>query len=380
MADGVDMWIWTLTYFSLGALFIPLSRAAMQKARATTTGASAHKPSITIIKPVRGVNDSTQEAFESWLNQDYEGRLEFIFSFQEPNDPALALLEKHRTDSKFQILINEIREGFSGKGSNLYYGVESARSEYLIFSDADTIASPSAVREIVNRTRKGESMVSCLPAHTHPKSLWAKLYAMVWNWTLIGLWAPAMLKEKAPGVAGGTVGFYREDLESIGGVSGFANYVAEDLRMGALFKAKGFKLVLGPVIESKVGRLTFRQYWNALMRGSFVSWSADTGGIGKSVLVHVFAYGYAPLIIYGLIANPKILPPTMFMLAARMVFLAWYDYLAEGRLRIPVFALFNDLMTLVTLIVSLSSRQLSWANVQYRITNSGQMVRIKSPA
>lgn len=370
------MWVWVFLYIMFGLLFIPLAWVAKAHASRRTSPNSQLYPSVTVIKPVKGINEFSEENFRSWLSQSYPGKIEFIFSFQDPKDPAIPLAEGLKAQFSLAIIVNEIREGFSGKASNLFYGVANSQSDFLIFSDADTMAPENTVLEIAHRAVRGKSIVSCLPVHTKAEGIWARLYTTVWNSTLLGLWAPAMHIGKAPGVAGGTVGFYREDLAKIGGVLPFANYVAEDLKMGALFKEAGFNFVLGPSIESKVGQFSFKNYWNALMRASFVSWNSENGGKIKSILLYSFACGYAPLLIYGIFGDHGFIAPCLSMLGVRMISLTFFDSLAEKRLRVSLFTLFNDLVAISALIVSLFRRELIWAGVSYQIEGSGRMRRI----
>lgn len=373
------MWIWAAVYFFFGFIFAILAKTAKKQAlrKVSLSKIESPLPSITVIKPVRGSNKHSEKNFRSWLCQKYSAKIDYIFSFQDPLDPAIEIVKKLKSfHQNIQILINPIREGFSGKASNLFYGVQESRSEFLIFSDSDMLAEPDTVIEIVARASKSKSIVSCYPIHTESENIWSSIYSTLWNGTLVGLWAPAMIKNKSPGVAGGTVGFYKDDLLAIGGVEAFENYVAEDLKMGALFKEKGFQLELGPRIESKVGSMRFIQYWNALMRASFVSWNTESGGKFRSILFHLFAYSYSPLLIYGFFTESFSIAPLVFIFVTKSIIQSWFNYLATGKVRLFVFTLINDLMMIAALFVSMSSRRLTWAGVHYKIAQNGQMIRI----
>ncbi|RYZ74465.1 MAG: glycosyltransferase [Proteobacteria bacterium] len=376
------MWYWAALYFLFGVIFVPLANRAKANAERATPRSpedSTSYPSVIVIRPVKGTNASTEEAWRSWLSQTYPGKLTYVFSFQDPNDIGISLAKKLYAEADVEILVHAIRDGFSGKASNLHYGVENSESEFLIFSDADMIAKSDTISEIVARARKGSAIVSCLPIHTHPKNLWARLYATVWNSVLVGLWATSMSLKKAPGVAGGTVAFYRSDLDSIGGVAAFSDYVAEDLKMGALFKSKGFEFILGPIIQTKVGKISFTQYWNALMRGAYVSWTSAEVGILRTIGLQLFSYGYAVVLIYGLLWQRDLLPGALAILFLRMLFLSWFNFLAEGKFRLPLMTFFNDVMTLIILVVSICQRQLSWAGVKYKVTHDGRMIKLRDP-
>lgn len=380
-------WIWATVYLGLSGYIVAMSRRAFLFASQHTAQPEGFEfPRVTVIKPVRGANAFTQLNFKSWLEQKYPGPIEYLFSFQDQNDPALPIAREfadslaesgdvaHRS---VRILIHPVREGFSGKTSNLFYGAEASTHEFLIFSDADMFASELVVRDIVLRAKRGEKIVSCLPLHTSPDGPWAQFYMSLWNATLIGFWAASMQLNKAPGVAGGTLGFYKSDLELIGGVSSFAHFIAEDLKMGALFLKKRFTFELGPVIESQVGLISKRQCWNAFMRGAYVSWNNEQGGVKRALLFYLFAYGYVFLLPWAAIANHTSAKPLFLIYVARVLFHTYSNFMATRRLQFSFHVYFNDLMMVAAILYSFYKRELEWAGVRYKILPDGGLTTLK---
>lgn len=51
-------------------------------------------PPATIAKPVYGADAYTEENFRSWAEQDYDGPVQLIFSFQRGDDPALPIARR----------------------------------------------------------------------------------------------------------------------------------------------------------------------------------------------------------------------------------------------------------------------------------------------
>src|SRR5574341_211358 len=63
-------------------------RAAPERA-----GASPHLPPVSVLKPLRGLDDNLFDNLESFCNQDYP-EYELIFSLQDRNDPAFKIASK----------------------------------------------------------------------------------------------------------------------------------------------------------------------------------------------------------------------------------------------------------------------------------------------
>ena len=45
-------------------------------------------PSVTILKPLKGLDDNTIGCLRTWLTQTYPGKLEVLFGVASPDDPA----------------------------------------------------------------------------------------------------------------------------------------------------------------------------------------------------------------------------------------------------------------------------------------------------
>ena len=65
----------------------------------TTTTPTAW-PDVSILKPLSGNEAQLSENLETYLNQDYEGRVQIVFGVQDPDDSAIpvvrSLIERSR--------------------------------------------------------------------------------------------------------------------------------------------------------------------------------------------------------------------------------------------------------------------------------------------
>jgi ceramide glucosyltransferase len=371
------MWILVFILCAIGFYFCSQAgraydSAALAKVVEPRVNGDSPWVKVSIVKPVRGANASSEKCFRSWIESQYPGEFEIIFSFQDPDDPALPIAKRLMTSEKIKVIVNPILDGYSGKASNLEHGSKVATGEILIFSDADTLAGPQTLIEIVRLLLPGKVLVSCLPAHKNAQNFWARMYMTIWNHALIGLWGPSMLAQRAPGVAGGTVGFWRRDLELVGGVKAFSNFVAEDLQMGRLFQGLGYKLCLGPLIECEVGSLSWRSSWNSLVRSGFVS--IQEGRVLGFILNFV-AYGYVPGLILSVLGEREWLWQFITLAIAKICFYSHSNWLASGRKswRLMLEAPLLDIILLVAFIRAFLYPEMTWADIAYRIYPGGRM-------
>lgn len=376
----VAAWLWAAFYISLGFTMCALARSALFYARRDSVPSDNFEfPAITLIKPVKGVSPFTKINFRSWLSQEYPTKIEFIFSFQDPEDRSIPIVRELMDElpsHNIKILINPIRDGFSGKTSNLFYGVEAASHEFLILSDADMMAKPFTIQDIVLRAEGNKSVVSCLPIHHSAVGLWSHLYMTLWNAVIVGLWAPTVVRFSPPGLSGGTVGFYKSDLEKIGGVERFASYIAEDIKKGVLFKDAGYRIELGPVIESKVGTLTRRQCWNAFMRGAYVSWNNEHGGLLRAIPLNILVYGYVVLLPFAVISDHPTALPFFLIYVSRILAHSYFNWLAGNKWNFAFDTYLGDAMICAAFVYSFIKRELEWAGVKYRVLTDGRFEKI----
>ena len=368
---------WLSTYIVLYAILIIYSDFFARKSLAyneKTIPATEEKlPSISVIKPIKGASPYTKTDFLSWLEQDYPAPIEFIFSFQTSDDPALEILRSIQTNKKIKVLVHDIKEGFHGKTSNLYYGVEEAHNEVLIFSDGDIFAPPNLIKKLISQLKR-HTLISCPAVHIGAKNLWAEMYATAWNSALFLMWAPSMLQDKALGIAGGTVCLRETDLEKLGGVSAFKDALAEDLEMGKLAKKAGLKLVLGPKVYSSVGKIYFHDLYNKFLRASLVALYGVPYGRIFSIPFYLFAFGYLFLFIAAMLLNSLlILSLASLLLILRTCSLSRLYLLTQGKLKIDLSFIISDALMLFTGVRCLFKRTVTWAGHTYNISKTGQI-------
>ena len=372
------------TIYALGWLAAHLSgllvaSLAVRASRRVPMGRLA--PPISVVKPVYGLPHQAEACWRSWLEQDYAGPLEIIFSLQDLDDPALPVLRRLVQGRRARILVNPVRPGFGGKTSNLSHGIDAARHELLVLSDADMLAPPDTLRRIVGAGEQGADLVGCLPCHGDARGLWGGMYAQSWNGVILIVWGGSMVLGRPAGLPGGTVAITRRHLARIGGITAVAAHLAEDIAMGKAARAEGLRLGMGPPVNSPVGPMSWQGLWDKLRRGMLVVLWGNPHGAVRSVLLLCILAAYLP---WGLAA----LGLEQFGVAAlmgglslvRMLGQGTLGWLAGDRWRPAWSAPLGDLLGLVALAVSLVDRRVRWGGMTFRVCPDGRMKRIDAGA
>lgn len=107
-------------------------------------------PRVSIIIPALNEERNIEEALRSVLAQDYAA-LEFIVIDDRSTDRTGAILDAMAAaDARLGVVhVTELPEGWLGKNNALQLGAARARGEILLFTDADIVMHPTAVRRAV---------------------------------------------------------------------------------------------------------------------------------------------------------------------------------------------------------------------------------------
>jgi ceramide glucosyltransferase len=334
-------------------------------------------PPVTVIVPVFGADRFTEGNFRSWLEQDYGGEIQYIFSLQRENDPAFAVLDHLSAGRSFVTTVNPVRAGYSGKTSNLHHGLLEARHEILVFSDCDMRAPPNTLQKIVRLIEEGNDLVSCLPRHVEPGNTWGELYAGLWNLLLLMIWAPQRLRGRDLGVAGGTVAIKRRDLDRLGGIEAFKDYLAEDFAIGKAAQKQGLKIALGPPVTSFVGSMRFRELFDKCMRTHLISIHMSPLGLVGSILLYLFFPAYLLVLGYALWRwNLPLLLSCLLFMMVKGLFGGRLSLYASGRFRIPYAYPLGDLLMPITFLYALLRPRVSWGGLSFRVSREGKLKRL----
>lgn len=128
-------------------------------------GGADETPLVSIILPARNEERNIRDCVASLLAQDYP-RSEVIVVDDASTDATPALLdeirrEHPRRDRLRVVRVDTLPPGWAGKPHAIHTGVEHARGDWLLFTDADTRHAPHALRKAMGLARKhGDDLLS----------------------------------------------------------------------------------------------------------------------------------------------------------------------------------------------------------------------------
>lgn len=203
-------------------------------------------PFVSILVPARNEERNIERCVRSLLQQDYPN-YEILVLDDESEDRTWEILSNLARDNKKLHIFkgNPLPEDWIGKCWACHQLSQSARGEYLLFVDADTEHKPTMLRSIIDAAQFYQAdLVTGFP-HEEVGSFSELLTIPLINWGILSA-IPMPLAFALPHPALSiTVGqimlFKRESYEQIGGHVAVKNHVCEDMALGRLIKAMGFR-------------------------------------------------------------------------------------------------------------------------------------------
>ena len=209
-------------------------------------------PAITLLKPLKGCDDTTAGSLQSWFKQDYAGPTQILFGVADAQDPVCRivreLMEKNPGHDAQLIVCGESL-GASGKVSTLIQLERLAKHELILVSDADVRVPADFLANVVAPLgNPGTGLVNCFYRLANPVTAAMHCEAIAINadfWSQVLQAATLRPPDFALGAAMLT---RRTVLEEIGGFAALADCLADDYQLGHRIAQNGHRLALCPVV------------------------------------------------------------------------------------------------------------------------------------
>ena len=212
-------------------------------------------PSISVIRPVRGRDVGAAENFAAALDTGYPGPVETLYVVDEPDDPAIPLLEAaikaHRASgapgTASLVLAGAPPAGRTGKLNAMMVGMRAATGELVAFGDSDSRPDRDVLRVLVETlltTPRAGCAFAPVVADRPAQTSGDVAYALLLN----GLYGPAVALAAEPTgdlpfIMGQLMVLRRDALEAVGGLACADGHLVDDMQIGKALAEAGWRNV-----------------------------------------------------------------------------------------------------------------------------------------
>jgi ceramide glucosyltransferase len=226
--------------------------AFLRGSKASTSTRPTHARSVSMLKPLKGIDPQIYESFRSHCLQDY-AEFEIVFGVSDPADPAVASVERLKQEfpkRAIQLVVCPNILGANVKVSNLEQMLQTARFEYLVVNDSDIRVEPDYLKRVIAPLADEQAgMVTCLYRGVAAPTLGSQLEALGISTDFsAGVLTAQLIEGGLSFGLGSTLAFRRRDLNQIGGFRSIVEFLADDYELGHRIAGLGLKIVLSDVV------------------------------------------------------------------------------------------------------------------------------------
>jgi ceramide glucosyltransferase len=330
---------------------------------------------VSVIHPIKDLDYEFEKNLESWFKQDYKGKVQHIFSFQEADDPAIEVVKKFKEkypDIDMEIIVNPIIEGLNGKSSNMVNGMKIAKYDIVLFGDSDIRVKPDFILKMA-RPLKNEKVgiTTCGQINIGGKDFWTRFFTFVQNSETDYMWALFTKMGIDVGATGAAFAMRKELLEQVGGLEAFGGSLLEDLHLGNTLYRMGYKIELGPFVECHVDKLEKEKSFNYAKR---IAVGIKTHiALELPAFVLMLFWYWIFFILAVILRNTDLLRLSLIFMGIRTIHGLLMRPVAKNRI-VPVdiiIPLFFDLFGTFYLLYAFNNPYVSWRGIRYEVRKGG---------
>jgi ceramide glucosyltransferase len=209
-------------------------------------------PAISLLKPLKGCDDTTAESLQSWFSQNYSGQTQILFGVADADDPVCKIVQEiiaRNPKRDAQLVVCEKLIGANAKVAKVARLETLAKHDLILVSDADVRVPADFLANIAAPLRDEKTgLVNCFYRLANPSTT-----AMQWEAVAINadFWSQVLQSQTLKPLdfaLGAAMLVRREALAEIGGIQSLAGCLADDYQLGHRIAKNGHRIALCPVV------------------------------------------------------------------------------------------------------------------------------------
>ena len=228
-------------------------------------------PAISILKPLKGCDETTLVSLQTWFKQDYRGPVEILFGVADGGDPVCDVVRQLIAENPgmpARLLVCEKLAGANAKVAKLAQLEKLAAHDLILVSDADVRVQADFLGNFVAPLRdQNIALVNCFYRLASPATL-----AMQWEAVAINadFWSQVLQSQTLKPLdfaLGAAILVRRRALNEMGGFASLADCLADDYQLGRRIARNGHGIALCPaVVECWEVPQTWTAVWKHQLR------------------------------------------------------------------------------------------------------------------
>src|SRR5229473_2904791 len=327
-----------------------------------------YTPSVSMLKPVRGVDFGSYENFESFCRQEYPD-YEVLFAVNDDGDPAVPVIRRIIAEfpaRKIRLLVGAEHLGANRKVNKLARLAREAQNDVLVLTDGDVRVGPHFLRGVVAPLADDKiGAVTSFYRGIAENNLGAEIEAVGASSDFFAGVLMAGWTEGISFALGASIATTKEWLWKMGGFEAIADTLADDYELGHRIAKAGGKIVLArETVWTMYPAQTVHSFWDHQVR-----W-ARTVRLCRplSYVGLLFTQGLPWALLTAIVAPAKWIAGVYLVAYLILRFaMAW---------TVGIWGVRDEVLRRRVWLVSFGSNHIRWGNVEY-VIRKGRMVPLR---
>lgn len=352
--------------------------AAFRHLRSRNARLSPASTSISILKPLSGLDEGLEQNLRSFFEQQYH-EFELLFAVRHDYDPAIRVVQTLMAEYPAimaKLMVTGEPPYPNAKVFSLSRMLERATYPLIVMSDSDIhVGSDFCSRIAVEFADTGLDLATCPYRAIGGARIWSRLEAVGMNTDFHAGLFTAVLMEGARFAVGPTIVARRSALDALGGIERFQNYLAEDFMLGKIASEQGFGVRFSSyVVDHRIGSETMRANFAHRIRWARSTRRSRPAGYVGQFFTHPFPIALLICLLYPH-AWPLLVVTVVFRAVA-----AWVvsDHVLGAKvpwLLLPV----QDVLAFVFWIAGFFGNSIQWRGRRYILKRDGTVEPVSEP-